>query len=123
MTTDMDKLIADIEGLRIGRQPRPDAPFDAYIVSANNKAIDDCIALIRKHQAEQQGVDLLEAIKALAPFEVVQGDVVHRTNPSSQQVVNSNAAWAVSNSERSAHKIRKHVDALNAAADNVKWKE
>jgi hypothetical protein len=78
--------------------------------------------VIRPYLRPAEPVDLLEAIKALAPFEVVQGDAIHRTNPSSQQVVNSNAAWAVSNAERSAHKIRKHVDVLNTAA-NIKWKE
>lgn len=52
-------------------------------------------------------------LKTLMPFVLVQGDAVHRVNPGSQQVVNANCAWAVSNGERSAHKVRALVDNLN----------
>ena len=58
--------------------------------------------------------EVQEALSALAPFDVVQGDAIQRTNPSNRQMVNSNIAWAVSSGAlRSAHKTRQAIDAVN----------
>lgn len=63
--------------------------------------------------------DVEAALRVLLPFELVQGDTIHRTSPASQQVCNSNIAWAVSNGERSAHKIRTALLALNDALPSI----
>lgn len=67
------------------------------------------------HATAQQAAlrEAQEAWKALGPFEIVQGDAVHRTSPTSRQVVNSNIAWLVSGGERSAHKLQKWLAALD----------
>lgn len=74
------------------------------------RAASDDAGYVRPTQATGGVVD---AVRALAPFELVQGDAIHRSNPGSQQVCNSNLAWVVSSGERSAHKLRKHLEALN----------
>lgn len=58
--------------------------------------------------------EVKSALKALGPFEVVQGDVIKRLCPHSSVVVNSTGAWAVSNGDsRSAHKVRMQINILN----------
>lgn len=64
--------------------------------------------------------ELLEPIRKLMPFELVQGDSLHRVNPSSKQVVNTSSAWAASNGDRSAHKIRTYLEALEIAEAKAK---
>ncbi len=51
----------------------------------------------------------------ILPIEIVQGDVIHRTNPSSRQVCNSSSAWGATQDNRSAHKIRGGIELLNEA--------
>ena len=59
-----------------------------------------------------------EAISALAPFELVQGDAIQRTNPSSGQMLNSNLAWAVSSGKlRSGHKTKRAIQDLHDGLD------
>lgn len=39
-------------------------------------------------------------IKTVGPFEIVEGDSIHRKTPSSRQVLNTNTNWLVSQDSR-----------------------
>lgn len=67
------------------------------------------------HPSPETAGKMVEALKVLGPFEVVQGDTIKRLQPHSQQLLNSSATWAVSSSDRSGHLIRKTVQELNEA--------
>lgn len=56
-----------------------------------------------------------KALELLAPFKIVRGDTMKRTNPHATRNLNTNEAWAVSQPARSAHSLRRAVDDLNAA--------
>lgn len=58
--------------------------------------------------------ELLEALKVLGPFSVVQGDTITRLQPGSNVQLNMSATWAVSSEARSGHKIRTAVEKINA---------
>jgi hypothetical protein len=60
-----------------------------------------------------RAVELLRAIEAMRPFDVIQGDSIHRLNPGSQQVLNTNTSWAVSTDRKSTHAVKRCVDILN----------
>lgn len=49
----------------------------------------------------------------LLPLEIVQGDAGQRCNPHQRQMVNTNIAWAVTQGERSAHKLRSATAIFN----------
>jgi len=68
--------------------------------------------------------EVLEAISDLMPFDVVQGDCFQRTNPHTKIMGNSSMAWAVSNGDRSAHKIRERIFVLSEALASLsEWQE
>lgn len=48
----------------------------------------------------------VEALREIMPTGLVHGDAIHRTNPTSKQVVNSNIAWLVTDGERSGYKLQ-----------------
>lgn len=68
-------------------------------------------AIIKADPATELLADLME----LAPFELVQGDAIHRLCPGSRQVVNSCAVWVVSRDGKSAHKMRTIMQRINEA--------
>lgn len=55
----------------------------------------------------------IERLRDLFPFEVAQGDAIHRLNPSSRQVLNTNTSWLVSQEGRAAHKLKSDAESLN----------
>ena len=61
--------------------------------------------------------EIIDALKVLGPFEIVRSDSVLRLCPglTNYQTVGTSHAWAVSQGERSAHKIKAAVDVLNKA--------
>ena len=59
--------------------------------------------------------EFVGSIQDLMPFEIVQGDCFQRTNPHTKLMGNSSMAWAVSNGDRSAHKIRERIFTLSEA--------
>lgn len=67
--------------------------------------------------------ELLEALKLLCPFELVQGDAIRRTNPHSKQMLNSNECWAVSSGRFPAFKIRKSIETINKAIASAEQKK
>ena len=70
----------------------------------------------------QKRVDavLHHKVKGIFPFELVQGDCIKRTNPHSAVVLNSGAAWLVSQDGRSAHKVRDYSAVINDMPDIIK---
>lgn len=56
---------------------------------------------------------LVLALRDLAPFEIVTGDVIQRTNPSSRQMLNSTESWAVSHGSRAAHRVREAIETIH----------
>lgn len=59
--------------------------------------------------------EVVGAIQEFMPFETVKGDCFQRTNPHTKLMGNSNMAWAVSNGNRSAHKVREQIFTLSEA--------
>lgn len=100
MTTDMDKLIADIE-VRIAT---PDGDYE----SGHNHGLRDAIALIRKHQAEQ-GVDHTRVNIPVSENEAVlmaamgtdwlERKAPHRLKQAEQQGVDELLAWVKESAE------------------------
>jgi len=81
----------------------------AYIVEA-------CNAYPELKRKADMADELAGALIGLGEMTVVQGDAIHKYNPSSQQVVNTNAAWIVcGGNERSAHKLRQKIEACEQA--------
>jgi hypothetical protein len=62
---------------------------------------------------------LMDALKLLAPFELVSGDTIKRTSPHSTVNLNSNATWAVSADGKSAHKVREAIAVINEAITHI----
>ncbi len=68
--------------------------------------------------------EFVGSIQDLMPLEIVQGDCFQRTNPHTKLMGNSSMAWAVSNGDRSAHKIRERIFTLSEALASLPdcWK-
>ena len=62
-------------------------------------------------------IDEVKALERLFPFEIVQGDMIMRTNPHSSVCVNSGGAWLVSQDIKSAHKLRVMAETVNGMAE------
>lgn len=56
---------------------------------------------------------LIEALRELAPFELVTGDTIKRTNPHSAVNLNSTETWVVSSGNRSAHRSRAAIATIH----------
>jgi hypothetical protein len=69
--------------------------------------------------------EFVGSIQDLMPLEIVQGDCFQRTNPHTKLMGNSSMAWAVSNGDRSAHKIRERIFTLSEALASLPdcWRE
>lgn len=68
---------------------------------------------------EKTDAELIEEVLKLEfdkvmPFEVVQGDCIHRTNPGSRVQLNTTRAWLVSQFEP-AHRLRNKAEELQRA--------
>jgi hypothetical protein len=59
--------------------------------------------------------ELIAALQVIGPFEIVQGDTIHRTNPGSRQQLNTCKNWVVGSDDRSASRLLKAVETINAA--------
>lgn len=57
---------------------------------------------------------IIEALKVLGPFELVNGDCGKRLNPHNNVNLNTNIAWVVGKGERSAHKQRGAMYLINS---------
>lgn len=55
----------------------------------------------------------------LLPLELAQGDAIHRTNPSSRQVVNTNQAWLASQPSRPCHALARNLESYNSLATDL----
>ena len=81
-------------------------------VRAVGQRVNDLLAAFARATTQRQS-RLRDALNAIGPFEIVQGDAINRTNPSSLQKVNASEAWIVSSGSKSAHKLRQYVEILN----------
>lgn len=63
--------------------------------------------------AIEQLKGVVEILKQLQPFELVQGDNLRRLSPEGNLKVNSNATWLVSNGRHVGHKTKWLLEQLN----------
>jgi hypothetical protein len=77
-----------------------------------NENIKEIIAETRRLEKEATPADQFT-------MEIVQGDCIHRKNPGSRQVLNTNKAWLVSHDHRAAHKLRADSDFIVYARNHI----
>lgn len=68
------------------------------------KSYPDVLNLCDAYDEAQREIERLKVfedfIKTVGPFEIVEGDAIHRKTPSSRQVLNTNTNWLVSQDSR-----------------------
>lgn len=70
------------------------------------KILDEAEAIQTINQLVELVAEMLEVMQSVKPIAVVQGDAAQHTNPHTKIMLNSSAAWLVTDADKSAHKNR-----------------
>lgn len=95
-----------------------------WLEASENYDLDDYerafAFMCKSYDEAQKEIERLKVfedfVKTAGPFEIVSGDCIHRTSPSSRQVLNTNTNWLVSQDSRqfsrSTMSLKKLLDTI-----------